>query len=436
MRFLVLGLALLLTACPRGAPTPAAPLDSEPDAGGEPDGGTGGEGEGEGEGEPPDAGENADGGADAGVLDAGAADAGVFDAGPQFPSDGGPEPLCEDPALHNGGDGTCVAVGVCSADYFLRPDGRCTAWRATAPLPGALGTLRLLVRGGALYVVGAHENGSTPNELWTSVVDGELAPWQPFVKPRRDASQAAAALSGDRLVLVGGMDERTWATSAVVSMASFGDDGVPRDWVVSATSLLVPRRLAMAFVWNETLFVHGGMNGNDILSTLEAIPLLPDGTLGAPTLIGATPSPMTSHHALLLGDAQVLFAGDTGTEWVMSAGSGFPDVWESTPGHGVTEAPCILLAGDRLIAIGGLQSFANIGSKTSDLTFSASLHDGLVGEWEPRGPLDIDRMAGDCAQVDDFLIVVGGTRARFQFRSTELVSIARLDAVLRSVEAP
>jgi hypothetical protein len=438
MRFLVLGLALLLTACPRGAPTPATPLDSEPDAGGEPDGGTGGGGEGEGEGEPPDAGENADGGADAGVLDAGAADAGVFDAGPQFPFDGGPEPLCDDPALHNGGDGACVAVGVCSADYFLRPDGRCTAWRATAPLPVPVRTLRLVVDGLRLYLLGTHEDRFRADEAQTSLVDGELETWRVIQRSRRDDGMAAVAIHEGRVFVLGGMDPNSWATSRALSVAEITPDGAIGAWSIHSAALTVPRRLAAAFVRDDVLYVHGGQNGNDVLSTIEAIPLLPDGGLGPASLIGATPGAAARHHGLLVQD-HLLLAGGGGSlssPWVWSAGSGFPDVWDPIPGYGVTGGTCILAVGDELVSIGGLESFDFIGTKSSDLVFAARFVDGAVEDWEPRGPLDIDRRAGDCAIVGDYMVVVGGSRARSGFDPVNLVSIAKVDAVLRSVEAP
>lgn len=297
---------LLLCACPSpgpgGADSGPHPPPDELDAGqagdaGADDGGS----------SAVDAGAEDSGQADAGeVEDAGSAE----DAGPQFPVDGGPAPLCDDPALHNGGDGACIPVGTCSADFFLRPDGRCTAWRQTAPLPQPAQSLRLVVRGTDLYAVGTFDfEFDPPIDARTRLVDGELEPWTPIPSPEPPRYGPGAVIVDDMLVLVGGMLPPHLTATDEILVARLAADGALTAWESAPQRLLVARGLPAAFLLEGQIVVSGGYAGNTLYSSFELIDRGADGSLGTPVFRGSTPDPLYLHHGFALGDGVALVGG-------------------------------------------------------------------------------------------------------------------------------
>lgn len=383
---------------------------------------------------------------DHGAEDSGQADAGEVedagspeDAGPQFPFDGGPAPLCDDPALHNGGDGACVPAGTCSVDFFLRPDGRCTAWRQTAPLPQPAQSLRLVVRGTDLYAVGTFDfELDPPIDARTRLVDGELEPWTPIPSPEPPRYGPGAAIVDDMLVLVGGMLPPHLTATDEILVARLAADGAFTAWESAPQKLLVARGVPAAFILDGQIVVSGGYDGNTGYSSFEVISPGPDGTLGAPVFRGSTPEPLAGHHAFIVDDGVVLAGGGASifsNDWSLRSVDTNLEQWDAAPGFGLTRRPCIVAASGALIAIGGYQSYAGIGTKAGGLVFIADLDAGLgVGAWRPAGIMDFERLVGDCVQVGEYIVIAGGDPGGPD--TIDSVSIAKTDAVLRSVEAP
>lgn len=404
---------------------PGSDAGDHPDGGLEHDGGTGGDGG------------SGDGGArDGGQLD----DAGEpEDAGPEFPFDGGPAPLCEDAQLHNGGDGVCVPVGTCSTDFFLRPDGRCTAWRQTSPLPQPSAWLRLVAHSNDLYAVGTFDFGLAPRtDARTRLVDGELEAWTPIPTPEPRVFFSGATIFDDRLVLAGGQRLPHLTETADITIGTIEPDGSVSSWVIAPNPLSIARVFPAAFLMGNDLVVSGGCAEGGALSSFEFLPVSSDGTLGSPSLRGATPDSVCVHHAFVLADGVMLAGGvssSPGNYWTWTSGDPGLEEWITRDGIGATMGPCVVTAGSSLVAIGGYRSYPGIGSKPGGLVFIAHITAGpSVGQWRSAGIMNLEHTVADCAVVGDFVVVAGGSVG--PFASTDIVSIAKTDAVLRSVEEP
>jgi hypothetical protein len=374
-----------------------------------------------------------DGGADAGM----ASDGGTLpDAGEENPYDGGPAPLCQGATDHNGGDGVCVQIGTCSANFFLRADGRCTAWKETSALPFPVVYAPTVTAAGHVYNL-----CNSAGDLVSELTGDELAPWTDL-PPRNTGAQGCSALADDnRLLALGGAD-LGGTPAATIEEAILEPDGSPGDWTVLEASLAIPRFMAGAAIEDSTILVVGGVSGAEPLSSIETfssdIELNPTSTLA-----GALPDPAFLLNVFPSASGLVVTAGrlslSAGNIWTWTSGDPTLAVWNEQSGDGVTVSPCIVKVDDELISIGGYVNREGELALPSDGVDVATVGPDLsITPWRRVGVLDFGRIPAGCAVVGDYLIVVGGQvlSTASTIDGTSAVSIASIESVQRSVEAP
>ena len=192
-----------------------------------------------------------------------------------------PPRLCLDPALHNSGDGVCVALGECSLDFHLQTNGSCNPWRPSA---------FALPNGTALVSLAAvHEHC-----VWLSTFAGPPI-WigqeadNDIVIAHVDLFPGifgfAVVYREGRLYLVGGATGFDFEVQATIT--SFATDAVcalsdPR---IEAT-LQVPRVFATVFFDDDELVVVSG-NAVELTTSVERFRVTGDGVLAGPSITGA-----------------------------------------------------------------------------------------------------------------------------------------------------
>lgn len=369
-------------------------------------------------------------GGDDDVLDAGspAEDAGINDAGPP--------PLCPSLRQHNGGDGRCVPLGGCSIGYFLREDGRCTAWRPVQPLPTDPFHPSIVVDGNRIYSLC---NG-VGTGFFTTLANGELGPWEPVEPlPRERILCQAAAIDG-RIIVVGGKEDFGDARDAFV--ADILEDGRLSSWVVVPNVIQIPRTFAALYPDGDRLIYGGGSDDSPFggPTALEDISVL-NGVPSLSTLFADLPA-VTWFLTLASASGRLYATGDDGISETWAFSSELPGLlqWSQESSGGPEERLCFASDGQHLFALGGGLSLREL-SHTVDSVYVGELGINSSSiEWKRVGALDHDVLDAQCVVVAEYLLVLAGKRRPphpdAEYTSTRLVSIARIDAVLRSVEAP
>ncbi len=266
------------------------------------------------------------------------------------------------PGTHDGGDGACVAAGVCAAGSTLEADGRCSGWRrlggegpsavearltpladgrvlfsggylgeavtaeawrfdppterflATAPMPtaryGHSATLlpdgRVLVAGGTT-VFGFEDTPTAVVELYDPVADAwtELAP---LPAPRRD--HAAVALPDGRVLIAGGFGARRVDADALRDGVIYAVDGAQGEATPLAMNLpFQGAPVGVTLDDGRVLLAGTAPQGGDLVFAMTTAVFDPadDGTTPGPRLEGRYAAAFAR-----LGDGRVLAAAGLG----------------------------------------------------------------------------------------------------------------------------
>jgi hypothetical protein len=377
---------------------------------------------------------------DAGNTDAGNIDAGPSDAGP--PIDGGPAPLCSDAGLHNGGDGVCVPLGNCSLDFYLRPDGQCTAWHQTNALPGGGLGVALIANGSDLYAV----CNSEAFDARTTLVGIDVAAWQSMPDRNPETFGCAPVLIGDTFYALGGYDPMSGNILDAIVSAPLEADGSVGAWSELPSRLATARGAPGVFVDTSTLILTAGVGNGGLISSVETAQVAPDNSLGPFSLVGDMPEPFNNATTTKLDDASGTFfvmpgglAEQFENAWVYSTTDPGLGQWTTTLGPGDLRGACIVRTGNELIGIGGTIEAIQFSATYAAVTVADIASDGTIGAWRRVGVLDTDRRYAGCIVMNDTIVVAGGLgTVDGETGDQELTSVAtaKVGAVLRSVEAP
>lgn len=357
----------------------------------------------------------------------------VRDAGP---NDAGPEAICSQTDLHNGGDGSCVPRTECSAGYFLREDGFCTAWQPGPDLPGYAYFASTVVVGNRVYVMCV----SGGPAVFTEMQDGDLADWRLIEPLPPERLHCEAEEFNGKMILVGGIDVASERPRSAHT-ADVLPDGSLINWTEVAGVIQISRdggdlqrdgaRLIYGGGLDDSPF--GGPTALEAISFEAGIPQLSSLFADLPTLIW--------NLSLFSVDGTFYAMGDeSGTPevWGYSTASLEGGTWSPTMAPGRGQAMCFASDGQNIFALGGSPPGPDGIARTVDSVYVAPIRsDASELEWRRAGPLGSDVDRAQCAVVGEHIVILGGvrkTRNEENFSGTRLVHVARLDAVLGSVE--
>jgi hypothetical protein len=194
----------------------------------------------------------------------------------------------------------------------------------------------------------------------------------------------------------------------------------------------------------DRIFVSGGLTIREILSasslsldTVDAVysaATNPDGTLGAWSLAGKLPAPVTNHAMATLGGR--LYVAGGAEDW-NTAGNAFSTSVVSAAiqqdgrlGEWRSETPLpaprgwlsLIAAAGRLLVVGGSTSRAQFTQGSSDVLIAAPGADGLIDAWQStKTPVPVF-FEGGAGVVDGRLTVVGPPAAMYSIGVSELAN--------------
>jgi N-acetylneuraminic acid mutarotase len=195
------------------------------------------------------------------------------------------------------------------------PAGGTLPWH-TAPqevrLPAARtdGTAAVM---GTVYVYAGGSDGSAPTTdvfFTRAVGTGNIDTWAAgpaLPEPRTDA---ATAVIGSTMYVIGGVGADGQPTSTVYSLTVANDGSLPAEWTVEeAAALPEPRAGAAATPVSDGLVLVGGTNGSAVVNSVWKTRADAAGTLGAWEPQSSLFEPVTDSVALHVGDVIFVMGG-------------------------------------------------------------------------------------------------------------------------------
>ena len=198
-----------------------------------------------------------------------------------------------------GYDGNSVLSSVYSAT--LNPDGSVGAWTSDEnTLPGASYLPTSAAYNGHIYVIGGNSSveSNIINTVYSATLnpDGSVGAWTTEANSLPSpAWGASAATSNGHVYVIGGSDNTGSNIINTVYSAPLNPDGSVGAWTTEANSLPSPAWGASAATSNGHVYVIGGSDntGSNIINTVYSAPLNPDGSVGAwTTEANSLPSPV------------------------------------------------------------------------------------------------------------------------------------------------
>jgi hypothetical protein len=267
------------------------------------------------------------------------------------------------------GSGYLNNVYYCAA---MNPDGTLGAWQAASAMPDVLGLgLHASVsHNGRLYVLGGNNFGGQRNVVYFSEPgpDGTLPGWQQTLSMPQRVHAHAAAVSGNRIYVSGGI-VRGGGSVPLVYSAAVNGDGTLAAWRYE-TSLPLPLFGHRSFARGGRLFVLGGFS--------------------APALYGSGGLPAS-------GLSRAVYAAQIGEDGALGA-------WVQQPQLPGELAFYGMVATDKSVyLLGGFD-----GGVTNAVYFAPLTADGALGSWQPLAALPQNLLSLAAVSTAEYLYSIGG----------------------------
>ena len=201
----------------------------------------------------------------------------------------------------------------------IQADGSLGPWQPTTALMTPRRGLKAVASKSHIYAIGGYNGVFLKSTEHAAISpDGELAPWQ--IDPQESSMDRyihSAALYDKYLYVLGGHVQQSLSLGyGDVEMAIIQSDGKLSPWTVESSRLLIPRFIASAFARNQFLYILGGHNGTQRLSSVEFAPINRGGHVGewqltAPLNVARSAASISIYDEYIyvlggIGDRQVL----------------------------------------------------------------------------------------------------------------------------------
>ncbi|KKT77005.1 MAG: Kelch repeat type 1-containing protein, partial [Microgenomates group bacterium GW2011_GWB1_44_8] len=260
----------------------------------------------------------------------------------------------------------------------LNSDGTIGAWNTTTILPQTLSSQAAVVANGYVYVIGGYDDSWYQSTVYYGKLnsDGTIGAWNTTtILPQRLRRQTAVVANG-YVYVIGGYGDSAYQST--VYYGKLNSDGTIGAW---NTTTILPQKLInqTSVVANGYVYVIGGFNGSDYLSTVYYTSLARISMAGTLDLVGLTSGSLTDSSGQTGG---TIYAGD-----IFSNNN-------------------LEVTGNAQIQ--GSQSVGNNLSVFGDATFNAGSNAEL-GAWVTSGAsLPAVRSYAQAAVTNGYLYMVGG----------------------------
>lgn len=176
------------------------------------------------------------------------------------------------------------------------------------------------VIGTAYLYAGGSDGQNATDTVYVShaVGEGNLDAWSPGPSMPEARTDAAAAVVGNTLYVIGGYGPDGNATDTVFSL-TVDNDGNPGEWATETATLPEPRAGATAAAVSDGIVVIGGTDGSQVANTVWKTQQDPSsGALGDWVAQAPLVEPNTAGVAIHEGDYLLVMGGRNGTGDVVS----------------------------------------------------------------------------------------------------------------------
>jgi hypothetical protein len=201
--------------------------------------------------------------------------------------------------------GGCTSTGDCTnavntVSYAtIDANGVIGSWsNTTANLPAVRAWGRLEAAGGTLYYIGGQDSTATNEQstvYYGTPSSGDVTTWSTATQGLPAArSQFGAAVWNNRLYVVGGLNGSSSPTATVYVSPQLNSGGnITSAWGTTSTSFNVARYGLTAVAYANNLYVFGGNDGSNYLGDSQYVQIsTSDGSVGSWTYTTGMPTPL------------------------------------------------------------------------------------------------------------------------------------------------
>jgi hypothetical protein len=283
------------------------------------------------------------------------------------------------------------ANNICAFDYYtqyMRQNilqnttvNDITSWSTGTSLPGVLATTQAIVTKSRVYLLGGYNGSSSSSTVYTAPInsDGTLGSWSNGTSLLGNLHGHQAVVTKSKVYLLGGYNGSNYVST--VYTAPINSDGTLGSWS-TGTSLPGALAFSQSIVTKSRVYLLGGNNGNAV-ATVYTAPINSDGTLGSWSTGTSLPGALYSSQAIVTNSRIYLLGGNNGnvvatvyTTPINSDGTlGSWTTDNSLPGAlAVSQA---VVTNSRVYLLGG-----NDGNNSLSKVYTAPINsDGTLGSW-------------------------------------------------------
>lgn len=321
----------------------------------------------------------------------------------------------------SGHNGTAYISAIYSA--AINADGTLGTWSTATSIPGGLANAQLAVTKNRIHLLGGF-NGGYLASVYTAAIAGGLndysayftsdttnymvagsgKPWQQQYQINTTQSgnitgwstdtalptalyASQAIVTKNRVYLLGGHNATNWLSTVYVS--TINSDGTLGGWSAT-TSLPGPLGNSQAIITKNRVYLIGGQDVSVAVATIYTAPINSDGTLGSWTTGTSLPGSLTETIVVATKNRVYLFGGNNSSATISTVytapinADGTLGAWgtgTSLPGNiAVSQA---IVTKNRVYVIGGQYN----GSYSANIHTATINSDGLIGTWNTSGSL-------------------------------------------------
>lgn len=189
----------------------------------------------------------------------------------------------------------------------INTDGTLGAWSLAASIPAALTYTQAIVTKNRVYIFGGY-NGNSVKTVYTAPInsDGTIGTWTIGDDLPNPLSFSQVVTTKNRVYLLGGYDNVGYTTTTYTAVIN--NDGTLGAWSL-ASPLPVPIGGAQAVITKNKVYLFGGFNGTDYLSTVYTAPVNSDGTIGTWALSAPIPIPLGNSQIVVTKNKMLILGG-------------------------------------------------------------------------------------------------------------------------------
>lgn len=310
-----------------------------------------------------------------------------------------------------------LLVSTLSIIIPLKVEAKEITWNTNpTPLPSPTRFHVSVMHNDSVYVIGGAvaEQSVIPEVYFANVsLDGAVGSWGTTTPLPEGRGAASAVVWNDFVYLIGGCGPIGGERNTVF-YAQIGSDGTIGNWTTT-TPLPLGLQSVAGFVWKEVIYVAGGWTGSEHRSTVYYAETNPDGSLASWHTTTSLPSPRAGMCALVYDDVVYMIGG-------LNSGGSLNSVIYASINLDGTLGPWIdttslpesrsyvraVLIGDSIYVVGG-ETWDTVVETPKKTVFETAVKpDRTVGDWTQLQDLPEARLGHTVIAFQNRIYAIGG----------------------------